>query len=105
MEIWHLKVDDIVRLLGYEIGDVDYIQDILNGVATLRGRDIKDRIKNLVRIRTLLASVFRDEGAENEWLREPQNELNNLSPLDLLLEGSMDNMLLTKEFVEDMGGR
>src|SRR5713226_4994437 len=26
MEIWHLKVDDVVRLLGHEIGDRDYVQ-------------------------------------------------------------------------------
>ena len=104
---WELKpeVESACTLLGFESSEATYVRDILEGRATLRGRDVKDRIAHLFRIRTLLSSLFRDDAVENEWLREPRDILNGKAPMELLMEGSMENLLLVREFVELATGR
>lgn len=58
----------------------------------------------LFRIRKTLYSLFRDEKAENDWLREPHDALDGQKPIDIMLEGSMENLLLVKEYVEEAAG-
>ena len=48
---------------------------------------------------------LRDEDMENEWLRERHEMLDDKAPMDLLLDGSMENLLLVKEYVEAAAGR
>lgn len=102
---WHVSLSDITRLLGFEPADQRFVQDILSGLATPRGRDFKDRIACLYTLHTLLVSLFRNKEAVNEWLREPQPRLNQRPPLQLLLEGSMENMYRVKYLVEHIAGR
>ena len=102
LKTWQLTPKDAVPLLG---GDQDYVSRLLRGSAQLAGRDIKDRIAYLFRIRQTLSSLFRDEDTENEWLREPHELLNGKEPLQLLREGSMENMLAVKEYVDAVAGR
>ena len=102
---WQLPADSTCILLGFEPSDSAYIHNVLQGYATLRGRDAKDRIAHLLQIRMSLSALFRDEAVENEWLREPQDILNGKTPMELLLEGSMENLLLVKEYVELVAGR
>ena len=42
---------------------------------------------------------------ENEWLRERHEMLDDKAPMDLLLDGSMEDLLLVKEYVEAAAGR
>ena len=105
LRTWHLNQTDAIPLLGLEKADISYAKDLLSGRVTLRGRDIKDRIAYLFRIRKTLSALFRDEEVENEWLREPHDALDGQNPIDLLLEGSMENLLLVKEYVEAAAGR
>ena len=105
LRTWGLSRTDAIPLLGLEKSDSSYARDLLNGRVTLRGRDIKDRIAYLFRIRKTLSALFRDEEVENEWLREPHNALDGQNPMALLLEGSMENLLLVKEYVEADAGR
>ena len=102
LKTWRLTPKDAVPLLG---GDQDYVSRLLRGSAQLAGRDIKDRIAYLFRIRQTLSSLFRDEDTENEWLREPHELLNGTAPLQLLREGSLENMLTVKEYVDAVAGR
>lgn len=97
---WHLEPEEACILLGFEPSRLTYVNDVLQGYETLTGRDTKDRIVHLIQIRTSLSALFRDETVENEWLREPHDTLNGRKPMDLLLEGSMENLLLVKEYVE-----
>lgn len=105
MDNWHVSLSDITRLLGFEPADQRFVQDILSGLATPRGRDFKDRIACLYTLHTLLVGLFRNKEAVNEWLREPQPRLNQRPPLQLLLEGSMENMYRVKYLVEHIAGR
>ena len=102
---WQLEAEKACILLGLEPSRLPYVNAVLQGYETLTGRDAKDRIAHLFQIRKLLSALFRDEAVENEWLREPQDILKGKVPMDLLLEGSMENLLLVREYVERVSGR
>ena len=104
LETWRLDKADAVSLLGLEPSDQGYAADVLAGRTALRGRDAKDRLAYLIQIRMTLSAWFRDEQAENEWLREPQEPLDGEVPMSLLLEGPMGNLLLVKEYIEAATG-
>lgn len=104
MECWRLDRKEMVRLLGYDPDDAEYGLAVLDGKLPLHGRDVRDRIAHLFCIRRTLWSLFRDLEVENEWLRERHRVLNEKSPLSLMLEGSMEDMLLAREYVEAAAG-
>lgn len=103
LDVWGLDEQQGGVLLGFP--KVEYVRDLLSGAASLRNRDAKDRLRNLIEIRTALDALYRDGTVEREWLREPQPDLEGMSPLDLLLEGSMENLLRVRQFVEYLSGR
>ncbi len=104
MEFWHLDDTDVVALLGFDPWDTEYVTKALHGGWELPGRDFKDRIAYLFRIRRTLWSLFRDLEVENEWLREKHSMLEGRSPMSLMLEGSMEDLLLVVEYVEAAAG-
>ena len=97
---WKLETEHAAVLLGLE--DRNRALRILNGSEPLVGRDIKDRIGHLYQIRRTLWSLFQDEIVENEWLREPHSLIHNMTPMELLLEGSMESLLIFREYVESL---
>jgi hypothetical protein len=101
---WEVSEHDAVRMLGFE-DELNYATGILNGDVTLRGRDPKDRISNLFVIRSSLASLFRDTETENAWLREPQHDLDNDTPLDFLVDGAFEKLLRVRHLVDVMSGK
>lgn len=104
LKTWQLDEADAIPLLGLEPSDQGYAADVLAGRKALRGRDAKDRLACLIQTRMTLSAWFRDEAVESEWLREPQDPLDGKVPMELLLEGSMENLLLVKEYVEAATG-
>ena len=105
LDSWRLTRENAVVLLGFDESDNDYARAVLEGKATLHGRDVRDRIALLFQIRKTLSTLLRDLDVENEWLREPHVLLEGREPLDLLLGGSMENLLLVKEYVDAAAGR
>ena len=105
LENWRLNRDDAVLLLGFDQKDNGFVQAVLAGAADLHDRDVRDRIAHLFHIRKTLSSLFRDLDVENEWLREPHTLLDEQEPLKLLLGGSMEDLLLVKEYVDAAAGR
>ena len=104
LKTWNLERDAALTLLGLEESQRPYLHDLLNGKAAPRGRDIKDRIAHLTVIRMTLAGLFANETVENEWLREPHRLLEDREPMSLMLEGSMENLLLVREYVDAAAG-
>ena len=104
LETWRLGEADATSLLGLEPSDRGYAADVLAGRTALSGRDAKDRLAYLIQIRMTLSAWLRDEEVENAWLREPQDPLGGKVPMQLLLEGPMENLLLVKEYVEAATG-
>ena len=105
IDAWQLDRKEVIALLGFESGDLLHVDDLLNGRAPLKGRDAKDRIAHLFEIRRTLSALFRSLDVENAWLRESHYLLDDLVPMNLLLEGSMENLLLVKEYVLTAAGR
>lgn len=87
LELWRLDEDAGVRLLGAE------------------NSHMGDRIRHLFAIRATLDQLLRNVETERAWLNEPRPELDRKSPMQLLLEGSMENLILVKHFVERLAGR
>ena len=104
LKTWQLDEVDAIPLLGLEPSDQGYVVDVLAGRKALRGRDAKDRLACLIQMRMTLFAWFKNEAVENEWLREPQEPLDGKVPMELLLEGSMENLLLVKEYIEAATG-
>ncbi len=77
----------------------------MNGYGILSGCDVRDRIACLLEIRGTLSGLFKDQDVENDWLREPHSMLNDQKPLDLLLEGSIENLLLVRDYAALAAGR
>ena len=100
LKSWKLSMRDAVGLLGFREEDRDYVEDVLRGKAMFRGRDVSDRIANLFWIRNLLRSLFRSVEEENLWMRERHEKLDDKSPLSLIVGGTMEDLLLVKEYVE-----
>ena len=101
---WRLSQDELAGLLGFGPGDTAHAAALLTGKAELRGRDVRDRIAHLFRIRETLYSLFRDLEVENEWLREPHELLAGKSPISLMVGGSMEDLLLVGEYVDEVAG-
>ena len=104
LDTWNLEPDKAAVLLGFEESGKYHVERILSGREPLSGRDAKDRIVHLFHVRKTLSALFRDREVENEWLREPRSLFHDKSPMDLLLEGSMENLLLLRDYVETMAG-
>ena len=105
LNTWNLDQNDAVSLLGFEVKDQHYVRKLVDGYTPLMGRDIKDRIAYLFQIRGTLSDLFQSEDVENEWLREKHTMLNDQTPLELLLDGTMENLLLIKDYVNLVAGR
>ena len=105
LEFWRLERRDAVTLLGFGQADAAHVADVLDGLDHFRGRDVRDRIAHLFRIRESLDSLFRDLEVENQWLREPHSLLGGKPPLSMILGGSMEDLLLAREYVDSAAGR
>ena len=105
LEYWKLQREDAAGLLGFDKSESDFVVKVLQGHALLRGRDARDRLSHLFFIRKSLRNFFRDMETENEWLRESQSVLGGQAPISLLLGGSMEDILLVREYVDTMVGR
>ena len=104
LEFWRLEDGDAVRLLGFDEHDADYVASVLTGGQPFRGRDVRERIAHLFRIRSILSALFRDRETENGWLRERHSLLHDRVPMDLMLGGSMEDLLLVRDYVERAAG-
>ena len=105
VDFWKLEPPDAVRLLGFNVAETDHVAAVLDGRDKFRGRDVMDRIAYLVSIRATLHALFRDLDVENDWLREPHEMLDRQTPMSLLLGGSMEDLLLIREYVDTVAGR
>lgn len=100
---WGLEDRDAASLLGFEQGQTRDAVAILNGTKTLAGHDAKDRLRALINIDTLLNDMFRDNEVSYRFLRNKNDSLN-ASPLEMLLSGSMEKLLIVRDFVKHLAG-
>lgn len=103
MEDWGFSDEQAATLLGFD--DASAMTDLYRGIMTLRQRDAKDRLKAIISIAADLDALYRDSQTVRRWLREPQKKLGGETPLSLLGEGSMANLLRLHQYAEYLSGR
>ena len=106
MNDWKLSKKEMATLLGmdFDASGQEYVENLLKEMCSFSGRDARNRMARLIEIRVALFAIFEDHEVENTWLRAPQQMLDDKVPMDLLLEGSMENLWLVQEFVEAAAG-
>lgn len=106
LRTWRLdgQGEAMAALLGLDESDNALAFDVLAGHAELRGRVVEDRLVCLYQIRKTLHSLLQDEQVENEWLRDRHPGLDGKRPMELMLKGSMENLLLVRDYVEAIAG-
>lgn len=98
---WELSQLECLILLGFEgLGDIDQYERLVSGMATLRGRDLKDRIAILLSIQSTLSGWLPDEKDIRTWLRTESDELENASPVDVMCRGSIADLLHIQHFAD-----
>lgn len=105
LENWRLDKNEAALLLGFDETEEGLVRAVFDGREAFHGRDVRDRIAHLFEIRKTLSGLFRDLEVENDWLREPHELLDGRKPLELLLGGSMEDLLLVREYVDAAAGR
>lgn len=104
LEFWRLEEDDAVGLLGFEPEDAGFVVSLLAGTEQFRGKHVRERIAHLFWIRKTLSALFRDQDTENKWLRESHSWLDDRAPMELLRGGSMEDLLLVRDYVDTAAG-
>ena len=106
LTVWQLdgQSQKVALLLGFDETDRAHARNILVGRVALKGRDIEDRVVCLYQIRKTLHALLRNEKTENEWLRKRHDGLDGHRPMELMLKGSMENLLLIRDYVEAIAG-
>lgn len=106
LEMWEIDQESVASLLGFDKRSKSYVDKLLRGDEYLvEGSEAEDRIAYLFYIWSVLSEWFRDSAVEIEWLRTVEQELDGKAPIDLILSGSITDLLLVKEFIDFASGR
>lgn len=106
LDMWEVNSNSAVSLLGFDKQNKCYVDKLLRGDEYLvEGSETEDRIAYLFYIWSVLSEWFRDSAVEVQWLKTVEQELDGKAPMDLILSGSITDLLLVKEFVDFASGR
>ena len=106
LDMWEIDPNSAVSLLGFDKQNKCYVAKLLRGDEYLvEGSETEDRIAYLFYIWSVLSEWFRDSAVESQWLRTAEQELDGKVPMDLILSGSITDLLLVKEFIDFASGR
>ncbi len=97
---WGLNEDEQLTLLGYPPRDSTG-RLVLQGRVRALTRDARDRAGYVIAISVGLAILYGENmAAENRWLRRGRTALDGKSPLDRMLEGDMNALIMVNGMVE-----
>lgn len=66
-------------------------------------RDCMTRLRNVLRMHSVLRRVFREPQWVAIWLRSPAAGLNNCSPLAVMLDGELTDLIDVRRYLEKLG--
>lgn len=98
-----LKLNDaeVAQLLGFTDGPIDTVKLLSKGTKPL-SRDWSDRLNHVFEAFTVLLSVYSKSDAQ-KWMGSRLDILDGASPRELLLTGSMVDLLVVKHLAFDIG--
>ena len=106
LDMWEIDHENAAYLLGFNEQNRGYVDKLLKGYEYLvEGSETEDRIAYLFYIWSVLSELFRDSAVEIQWLRTVEQELDGKAPMELILSGSITDLLFVKEFVDFVSGR
>lgn len=106
LDMWEIDHESAASLLGFDKQNKVYVGKLLKGYEYLvEGSETEDRIAYLFYIWSVLSELFRDSAVEIQWLRTVEHELDGKAPMELILSGSITDLLFVKEFVDLISGR
>ena len=100
---WGLSPNELANLLAYP--NPNTATDLLAGRISLREEDREDRVRLLFRIYRVLSSLFTDAARQREWIRTPNPQLANKSPLEFMIVRRIPGMVSVRNLVERFAGR
>jgi hypothetical protein len=100
---WTIGDDVGAQILGTD--EPGYVADLRSGAASLKTRDMRDRARLLLDIYEGVFALLRNSQAEQVWIKIPRQDLDGQSVLDLMIEGSLRNLIRAQAFVDYVNGR
>jgi hypothetical protein len=100
---WQIGDASAAILLGAPAAS--FVSDLRSGISTLNSRDLKDRARLIIGIYEGAHSLMQESDAERLWIKSPVPGLNSQSPFDVMMRGSISDLLLVKSFVDYANGR
>ena len=96
---WDIDDSELARLLGYQ--NPAHVRDVLKGRRTFTGTEDRfDRARIMYKIHSTLARLFVDTAQEATWIRSPNSGLQNISPLNYMLNRRIPGMVAVLQYVE-----
>lgn len=100
---WNLKNEQERNLLG-SISSAQ-LNKLKRGAAHISGRDAIERVGNLLGIHKSLRILFpHNREVVYKWVRSRNKKLDNLTPLDVMLEHGYIGIAQIRLFVDNMRG-
>jgi hypothetical protein len=100
---WNLSQRELAHLLAYL--DPQVVDNVFNGITTLRGPDREDRVRIIYEIYRVLVSLFVDLQDQRNWLRTPNPFLNERAPLEVMIADRIPGMIRVRDLVDRLAGR
>lgn len=103
MEKWGFSRKDAAEILGFE--NEGLIGELYAGIEKVQQRDVRDRLKLFLSLAVDLDGLYDDDHVIKQWLDQPKKLLRGKSPRELLVEGSIENLLRVRQFVQHEANR
>jgi hypothetical protein len=100
---WGISDLQAAELLGQQSSS--FISDLRAGTAGLNTRDIQDRAKLILSIYEGVHTLLRQADAERSWINAKLEALEDSSILDIMLRGSIADLMYAKSYVDYVNGR
>ncbi len=68
------------------------------------GRDLADRLSNLLGVHKALRIVFADAQRGYDWIRTPNARLGGRSALEVMLQGGLVDIIRVRRYLDTMRG-
>ena len=101
----NLQDEDIAGLLGLAKNDWWRVSNILEGRASVVDRDKQDRIRFAYQIFRALYDILQDENAVRDWLKENREGFDGEPPLNYMLSGEFEKLLMVRNYTEWLTSR
>jgi hypothetical protein len=103
LEKWGFSRKEGATILGFD--DEVILWELFQGIRKPEQRDVRDRLDLFLRIAGDLYGLFRSHDVIRDWLNESKDIVGGKAPRELLVEGSMENLIRVKHLAQQEANR